>query len=514
MANKLLRVEVYSHHYTVKVCEQRAMYLMDRFLRKYSIPVFGKKGKIEDFIVYASVTKDKTEYRLHINTLIDFKFYLEDNYISKEQVEVHRVPAPVAVMSDMRVKEGWVPRDYQEPYIDYLTADDNVVSKLVGLQTGKGKTFIALYSLTKLGMRSMIYVLPKYIDKWVSDCTKVLDIQEERILVIRKGSELRYALQEGKDKQLDVDIIIISNRIYKNYIKEFNLVTGDKDMFSYPSLPEEFHEDLGVGVTIIDEVHQEFYNTFTYMLHSHLYRIIALSATFETMDKRLSKMYYMAFPSRDRYVDRNYDKYIDVVAVEYEFHRPQFIKYKDYRLGAYSHIVFEQSIMRNKKTLDDYLDMIFHTVNIGYYKRKRVNDGCIIFVATIKMATLVKDYMSKKYPELDVRRYVEDDPYENVIEADIKVSTIQSSGTAIDIPNLITVVQTVNIQSYQANVQTVGRLRKIEGFPTVFYYLWCNQIDKHVEYHKTRQETFKPKVKTLIHERYPKPIGKMDSKYN
>ena len=70
------------------------------------------------------------------------------------------------------------------------------------------------------------------------------------------------------------------------------------------------------------------------------------------------------------------------------------------------------------------------------------------------------------------------DPYENIIEPDIRVTTIISGGTAIDIPNLRTLILN-NIKSPVANLQTMGRLRDLQNRDVKFYYLYSEQIAKH-----------------------------------
>jgi len=79
------------------------------------------------------------------------------------------------------------------------------------------------------------------------------------------------------------------------------------------------------------------------------------------------------------------------------------------------------------------------------------------------------------------------------LEADITVSTFQSSGTALDIPKLITCLQTVNMGSMQANLQSIGRLRDI-GKHVRYIYFYANNIPSHRKYHFQRMELFRNKA--------------------
>jgi hypothetical protein len=110
------------------------------------------------------------------------------------------------------------------------------------------------------------------------------------------------------------------------------------------------------------------------------------------------------------------------------------------------------------------------------------------------MVTVIMNYLKQQYPDKDIRRYIQGEPYENIMEADITITTIMSSGTALDIPNLRTVIALINISSSPANIQLLGRLRKLPDRSVKYYYVYCNQIRKQVEYHTKKFDLFKDRV--------------------
>jgi superfamily II DNA or RNA helicase len=134
------------------------------------------------------------------------------------------------------------------------------------------------------------------------------------------------------------------------------------------------------------------------------------------------------------------------------------------------------------------------------------NDKLVVFCASIDMCTEYTKHLKEEFPDLDVRRYVEDDPYENVIEADIRVTTIQSGGTAIDIPNLRVAIMSVSVDSPVSNLQALGRLRELKDRDVKFYYLYCLQIPKQVGYHRNRKLLYQPKVASINELHYPNMI--------
>jgi superfamily II DNA or RNA helicase len=110
------------------------------------------------------------------------------------------------------------------------------------------------------------------------------------------------------------------------------------------------------------------------------------------------------------------------------------------------------------------------------------------------MATYLTERYTQLYPDKVVNRYCEQDPFENLTEADIIVTTVISAGTAVDIPNLRVVVQTVCISSSVANIQTLGRLRKLVGKDTRFCYLYAENLNKQRQYHQRRLELYSARV--------------------
>ena len=84
--------------------------------------------------------------------------------------------------------------------------------------------------------------------------------------------------------------------------------------------------------------------------------------------------------------------------------------------------------------------------------------------------------------------------------------TLGSFSTGLDLPNLTTVIMTVNIDSIQSSRQAIGRLRKIPDRDVYFYYLYCNQIDKHVRVHLSKRKTYSHIAKMFNERHYPRSI--------
>jgi hypothetical protein len=108
---------------------------------------------------------------------------------------------------------------------------------------------------------------------------------------------------------------------------------------------------------------------------------------------------------------------------------------------------------------------------------------------------------------LKVNRYVDEDPFEYLLEADLCFSTVLSAGTAVDISMLKTVIMSNSLDSIQSNIQAFGRLREIKDLTLRFVYLVCLDIPKQVEYHKSKKELLIQRSKTYGEYFLPFAIG-------
>lgn len=96
------------------------------------------------------------------------------------------------------------------------------------------------------------------------------------------------------------------------------------------------------------------------------------------------------------------------------------------------------------------------------------------------------------------------------MEPDIRVSTVLSAGTGIDIKNLRVCILTQALSSIKANIQAFGRLRELKGDTrgTQFYYLNCRNIPQHLIYHDKKVELLRERTKAQLTLDYDKRLGK------
>ena len=368
-------------------------------------------------------------------------------------------------------------------------------------------TFCAMKAITNLKRRTCIIVKPMYIEKWVGDIEAITGIKGEDVVVVQGSAQLMALIALAKEGRLTAKFIVISNRTLQNWYSLYEKMGKEILGLGYDCLPGELFQTLAVGVRLIDEVHQDFHLNFKLDLYTHVERSISLSATLKGDDPFLNRMYETAYPKSMRYSGLAYDKYIYAYAWVYRVQKPEQLRTMEYGSTTYSHHAFEKSVMRNKRLMDDYLDMIVAAAMRFHFEKYQKGDKLLIYCSSIQMCTLVVEHLKASFKGVDVRRYVEDDPYENLLDPDVRVSTLLSAGTGHDIPGLTTVILTTAISSSQSNIQGFGRLRKLADKRMQFVYFVCNDVPKHMEYHERKKDLLKTMALEYDSLPYHHPLG-------
>lgn len=352
-------------------------------------------------------------------------------------------------------------------------------------------TSTTLWAASEYGKKLCIFVLGRYTERWWDDVGKWVD--DDKILEIRGSLELEEVLRQSdtpfiRDKQM----FVMTITTFSDYCTKWEIADSEKRKEMVP--PELVWEALGVGMRITDETHQHFQQNFLADLYTHLPKTVYLSATLHPGDGFIRRMYETMLPIEKRVGGGLQRKYTNVFAMFYRFRLPHLIRCNN-RKRMYNHTEFEKWLMRNPKTLENYFAMIDEIIEERFIAVRKEGQKQLIFFGTKKMCEKYVIRLKRRFPSLDCRRYVAEDKYENLLEADIACSTLGSSGTAVDIPNLLRCLMTVALKSEQANLQALGRLRYMED-QVEFDYLVCTDIPKHRDYHYKKKKLFKDWVKS------------------
>jgi len=505
---KELSLEKRSHHFRVFQFTQYAKKTVEGFARGLIQWGFLRQGRgfqRAPLKVFAASNFNRDEYRFHINQLDDFINYLRDHHIPLDKIDIRDIPLREVERVELPIKKGWELREHQVAPVQYIIDPNGPRSRLVLMSTGTGKSVVGMFGASRAQQRFIMVARPMFIDKWLIDIRKAYDIIEEDILVVKGGASLMALLEKCKNNNLPEKVILISNKTLQVYINNFERFGNELNDMGYDALPDELFQLLGGGIRNIDEVHLDFHFNFKLDLYTHTSESVSFTATFLTDDPHIRRMHEIAYPSKDRYVDLNQKKYINSVAVLYQFKIPALIRYTDYSGKTYSHHVFEQSVIKHKEILNNYLKLILDMVQSYYVynPERKKGDKFIVFCSSIDMCTRVTKYLNSQLKGLKILRYVEDDPYENLMEPDGRVSTLLSAGTNVDIDQLTCTILTTAVNSSPSNVQGFGRLRELkDGRSQTFVYLTDMNNPKHMDYHMRKKDIIKPRSKNYKEAHY------------
>jgi superfamily II DNA or RNA helicase len=465
----------------------------------------------EPIAVYALRTNDNSEFRFHINDYQNFIEFLALNNVQPNNYEVVQYPPDVAVDFKFELRPKFVPYPEQIPVIDYLVSPEPSKAKLLEIQTGKGKGLMSMAAMCKIGKRTAVVVKGGFVKKWTEELVEKLELTKDQITEVQGSAALMEVIAAAKSGQEINPVLIFSSRTLLGFYKEYRQHGDAILQMGYDCTPPELFNTLGIGLRIIDEVHLDFHMHFKTDLYTNTEYTISLSATLRhDQDAFIDQMYQVAYPDSMRFRGLAYDKYVFAYAFLYNLTNPLKIRTTAWGSNQYSQVEYEKSICSKQELLDDYLMMIYSSVKNFFLDKDYVEgDKLLIYCGSVHMCGLVVDYLKEQIQGKDIRRYAGSagDPYENLLDPEICVTTLLSAGTGHDIKGLTTVIFTVGIRSSQSNVQGFGRLRKVTGRKLKFIYMVCADIPKHMLYHEVKKKLLERIALNYKSITYPKPLG-------
>lgn len=360
-------------------------------------------------------------------------------------------------------------------------------------------TFVSFQVMAKIRRRTMIIIPAKFIAMWTKEVEKAFGFKGKQVWCVRGSADFKAMINVALSGGEIPPVIIVSSATYTNFLDAYKeqLIP---EHGGYGIHPNDLFKTLKVGLRLIDEVHMDFHRNFRIDLYTHIPRTLSLSATLEADNKFTNTRYRIVWPPETHPPEFEYDCFIDVLSIMYSLKRPELIRCKGFA-KMYSHVKFEESIMKNKYLLEAYVDMIVDLTERMYIEDRLKGQKMFIICSTVNMCTILANKLQLDHPELLVERYVSEDDYEkNCLTPDIVVTTIGSGGTGVDVPNLRETLNTVALDSRQASQQALGRTRRLKDFPDVhprYSMLYAREIDKHVQYCRAKDEKFRGKVRSM-----------------
>lgn len=500
----LITAERYTHGVRLSGYSRETLYKLQRFLDTL---LLREPTKVQGRMVmvtkkkYYGITEDNRSIFIHRNSYPALVKHLANVQIPEERIRVIDIVVPTAAPARFVVKEKFSMRDYQETILEDILRP-HLHSARVDLQTGKGKTYTSLEAQSSLGCRTVIMVPPKYFGIWEEALKDVYEDIDLRYVRVSGSAELQMMINRGIENDLDgIDVILISNVTYRAYIDTFERL-GDKiDTVGYNAPPPRFHEALKVGLQINDEIQEDPGLLFRTDMYTNVAKQIYLSATPFTGNDYVTKMIDLMLPPETCCRLPSYDSYINVVGVLYSEPAIQSRDYLTPFKNTYNHARYETQMMKSKKRLEAY-NLMVSRILYGQYISDRIQEQkALVLCATVAFIDQLVKYLKVKYPDIQINEHVAGSPYARLMLNDVTVSTIKSSGTGVDIPNLREVILLQATDSKKDNIQILGRLRKLKLFADVvprMTYLVCQHIPQHVKYHKNKADHFAGKILNMV----------------
>lgn len=444
--------------------------------------------------VFARSNYDQTEYRLPHSLLKQFISFAE--YMGYNPARFKILDEPVIKGTPVQFKlkkEFSTPRPHQKEWIEYQLREGPI--KANNSQTGGGKTYMSLYTMTKLGVRTLITIQPRYITTWLNDIEKTMDgIGKDDILLWEHTdlSKLGDSIKKGK---INPKIIILPLTRIAGYLRWMKEDPKTKCL-------SKVFKDMDCGLRIIDEGHESFHEVTMSMFYGNPKKTLLLSATLESDDPVTDKMYRTMIPNNYRLKEAEAENFIDVHAYCYKVCQRKY-KIKTKQFGSYSDIAFENSILRSNELKEFYYQLMKKAFNDYYLDRREEKMKCLFFFTLVDMCLYMKERFKQDYPSEDFETYLGTLDKKNptkYLEHEIIITTPGSCGTGKDIPGLMTVICSHTVFSTQRNKQMIGRLRNPRDMfggrvhPT-FVFPVCLDIQKHKDCVAKRKSAFAKKTR-------------------
>lgn len=363
----------------------------------------------------------------------------------------------------------------------------------VNLNTGKGKTYLAISTIAFSGINSIIIMYSEnLIQQWKNEILKYTNLNSKQICILEGSGSIHRILNKKDNEGV---IYLVTHGTLKSY--------GDRNGWEKVG---ELFEYLKIGIKIFDEAHQNFENILMIDYFTNVYKTYYLTATSLRSSDDENKIYQFSFknvPSIDLF-NQEEDPHTIYTAIKFNSKPSAIEKSKcknQYGLdrNKYTNYLVEKPIFYQVLTI---------LMNI-IIKRTFSGGKCLIYIGTNNAIDKVYKWMNYNYPELYnqigiLSTLADDEERKDSVNKRIILATTKSAGAGLDIKGLkLTIVLAEPFKSEILARQTLGRTRDKDteyielvdiGFPQcsryytqkkhIFlkYALSCREIIMNLDY--------------------------------
>jgi superfamily II DNA or RNA helicase len=384
--------------------------------------------------------------------------------------------------------------DIQRKSISFLLGENDFAytkkySQLtLNLDTGDGKTYCVIAALSFIKVKTMIIThINKIKDQWYNSLLKMTDIQDSQICNI-EGSQIIDKLLTKNDWKFK--IYLVNHQTIQNYANKngWGKIT-------------ELFQKIKIGLKVFDESHLNFENLLKIDLNTNTKKTFYLTANFERSDYKENKLFNLCFKNIAKFgtTTRNEKrKHIVYLGILYNS-KPS--------LDIQAKMIGRHGFDRNKYI--DYqvkTDIFFNVLKyiINYFKDKE--GKTLIFSSKIESSKIIYNWLINTFPNKISSIYnseIPENEKEKSLNSEYISSTLKSSGTGVDIPQLRFVINTEPYSSKVTGNQASGRLREYSPEEYTFYIETVDiGFPRVYDMYKGRRKIWKEKCAKMLELKY------------
>ena len=331
---------------------------------------------------------------------------------------------------------------------------------ILNIDTGEGKTYIAIALMTIKRLKTMIIVNSSKIkSQWIKSLQDYTDIDPKSICEI-VGSPKCNSILENPDKYSQ----------YKIFVTTHDTLRSFGDNHGWEKVHDLF-KSLKIGVKIYDEAHLEFSNIVSIDCYTNTKYTYYLTATFGRSNISENFVYNNCFRTIPKFEQKGkseYEgkRYISYIGYFYKSN-PTLIQINRLK-NKYG---FNRNAYALYQLVDDekFFDSVCRFIDLMV-----VNKKCktLLLMTTIEGIEDMKQYLIDRYPGVTIGTYhskISLEEKEVSLKCDLIISTVKSLGVGADIPNLRAVINTESYKSTIITEQILGRLRKLPNDELCYY---------------------------------------------
>lgn len=365
--------------------------------------------------------------------------------------------------------------DKQKEAISFLASQGqykftkNYNQYMIGLTTGSGKTYLGIFYMSLLNVKSIIITESvNWLDQWKERICEHSNILQSEIYFIKGSACIKSLLRKGKE-ELDskYKIYLCTHGTLQNFAK--NNSWDDLDgLFSH----------LGIGIKIFDEAHLYFDTICMIDYHTSVYKTLYLTATPARGDERLNEIYSLYFKNIPtiRLFDPNEDPRTNYISLHYHSGMSPVEISKCMSKYGFNRTLYCDQVV-NKRNFYQLCTIIMDLIS-------RIRGKTLIFLATNNAVLQMYDWIEANYPEyrnggVGIFTSINEDKNSSK-SCPIILTTSKSAGAALDISGLTCSVALAEpFKSQPQNQQRLGRTRGKGTFYIDVVDLDCSTIKKY-----------------------------------